>query len=116
MAQRTQTFVGNNKTNWPAELTNAVVEFVDDRASDKKHVQSLQQHAARMESCCETLEALVEEMRERRMDLEESLRIERIVKEAAMQANEHLHKKVRELSRQLAGSRAAKTKLKKRLA
>ena len=138
--------VGMSKPNFPVELRDAVIQYMDDRASYRKHIKELTEHAKEMKTRAETLvirnnsleerldtaelriawnanvEAYVENlqdrsrrMAERNKEVEESLRVARITQDAACSTIDALHKKIRELSRQLAGARAAKTKLKKRL-
>ena len=134
MTQASQDNVGMNKPNFPVELRDAVIEYIDDRSAYRQHIRELTIEVEELECDNELLNNRLEVVNDRLEralvelrtawneennayveELEESLRIARKVKDAACWANDALHKKNRELSRQLAGARAAKTKLKKRL-
>ena len=102
--------------HFPAELKDAVVQYIDDRAAYIKHIRELTSEVEELEWSNGVLEDRLE-LAENHLELaEESLRVARSIQDATYRVNETLHKKIRELSRQLAGTRAAKTKLKKRCA
>ena len=103
--------IGNSKPNWPEELSSEVMSFLDDRGKILELLKAKNSHIASLQDYTKALE---ESLRQREENYRGSIHNMNITIGEAWAENEALHKQVSKLSRQLAGSRAAKTRLKKK--